>query len=317
MTDETVADAVPANWVDRHAPLWSRPYLRLARADRPIGTWLLLWPCWWSIALAAGQGVKTDSSFFAQLGLPDPVLMALFAVGAFVMRGAGCTYNDIVDRDFDASVARTRSRPIPSGAVSVWQAVGFLVLQCLIGLFVLLSLNPFSFWLGAGSLLIVAAYPFMKRITYWPQAVLGLAFNWGALLGWASVTGSLSLAPVLLYAGSVAWTIGYDTIYAHQDKEDDTLIGVKSTALRFGASTRRWLMLFYAIMAVTLIATGFIMHFSFWYYAAILMAILQLGWQVLKLDIDNPDLCLHLFRTNRDFGLIVFIAIFIGIITSA
>ncbi|MDE1173018.1 MAG: 4-hydroxybenzoate octaprenyltransferase [Parvibaculaceae bacterium] len=317
MSDGTVADAVPANWVDLYAPAWARPYLRLARADRPIGTWLLLWPCWWSIALAAGQGMNPDASLFSRMGLPNPLLMALFAVGAFVMRGAGCTYNDIVDRDFDASVARTRSRPIPSGAVSVKQALAFLTLLCLTGLVVLLCLNPFSVWLGAASLLIVAAYPFMKRITYWPQAVLGLAFNWGALLGWTAVTGSLSLAPVLLYAGSVFWTIGYDTIYAHQDKEDDTLIGVKSTALRFGASTRRWLLLFYGLMVLALVATGLSLSFSFWYYLGVAAAAAQFGWQIARLDIDNPDLCLRLFRTNRDAGLIIFVAILMGKLTAA
>lgn len=306
MTDETVADAVPANWVDRHAPLWSRPYLRLARADRPIGTWLLLWPCWWSIALAAGQGVKTDSSFFAQLGLPDPVLMALFAVGAFVMRGAGCTYNDIVDRDFDASVARTRSRPIPSGAVSVWQAVGFLVLQCLIGLFVLLSLNPFSFWLGAGSLLIVAAYPFMKRITYWPQLTLGLAFSWGALMGFAVILGRIDATALVLYAGSIAWVIGYDTIYAHQDAEDDILVGIKSTALLFGDRTRTALTVFFTVAVVLIgIALG-LAGSRWWAWTGLAAFAAHLAWQVRALDIKDAALCLRLFKSNRDAGLLLF-----------
>lgn len=291
-----IADATPANWVDRWAPLPLRPYMRLMRLDRPIGTWLLLWPCWWSIALAAD-------------GLPDLRLIALFAVGAVVMRGAGCTFNDIVDRDFDAQVERTRARPIPSGAVSVAAAWIFLGAQLLAGLAVLLALSPFAIALGVASLLIVAIYPFMKRITYWPQAVLGLAFNWGALMGYAAARDTLTLAPVLLYLGSIAWTIGYDTIYAHQDKDDDALIGVKSTALRFGASTRRWMWLFYGLMAAALVAVGVAGALGPVYFAGVALAAAQLVWQVSALDIDDPARCLFLFRSNRDFGAIVFAAI--------
>src|SRR6267142_1167140 len=223
-----VADAT-GNWVDTLAPPWSRPYLRLSRLDRPIGSWLLLMPCWWSAALAAG--VIGD---IRQL----PLVVALFFVGAFVMRGAGCTWNDITDRDLDALVERTRSRPIPAGQVSVKQALVFLVIQALIGLAVLLQFNRFAVATGIASLVIVAAYPFMKRITYWPQIVLGLAFSWGALMGFAVTFGRIDAAAVVLYAGSIAWVIGYDTIYAHQDTEDDALIGIKSTALLFGARTR-------------------------------------------------------------------------------
>ena len=219
-----VADAT-GNWVDSRAPLWLRPYLRLSRLDRPIGSWLLLMPCWWSAALAAG--VARDLH-----GLPMTV--ALFFVGAFVMRGAGCTWNDVTDRDLDARVERTRSRPIPAGQVSVRQALAFLVLQALIGLVVLLQFNRFAVLTGIASLLIVAAYPFMKRITYWPQIVLGLAFSWGALMGFAAMFGRIDATALALYAGSIAWVIGYDTIYAHQDTEDDALIGIKSTALLFG-----------------------------------------------------------------------------------
>src|SRR5262245_13634589 len=217
----SVADAT-GNWVDTLAPAWSRPYLRLARLDRPIGSWLLLLPCWWSSALAAVA---------AHWSLPSLWHIVLFFVGAFAMRGAGCTWNDIVDRDLDASVERTRSRPIPSGQVSVRQAFGFLLLQALVGLAVLVSFTRFTVALAIASLAIVAVYPFMKRITYWPQIVLGLAFSWGALMGWAAALGRLGVAPLLLYAGSIAWVIGYDTIYAHQDREDDALIGIKSTAL--------------------------------------------------------------------------------------
>src|ERR1700754_990247 len=223
-----VADST-GNWVDTRAPSWSRPYLRLARYDRPIGSCLLLLPCWWSAALAAG--VAGDVR-----GLP--LFVALFFIGAFVMRGAGCTWNDITDRDLDALVERTRSRPIPAGQVSVPQAMAFLVVQALIGLAVLVQFNRFAVATGIASLAIVAVYPFMKRITWWPQVVLGLAFSWGALMGWAETFGRLDWPAMTLYAAAIAWTIGYDTIYAHQDKEDDAIVGLKSTALRFGPRTK-------------------------------------------------------------------------------
>src|SRR5712675_1900196 len=235
-----VADAT-GNWVDTRAPRWSRPYLRLARLDRPIGSWLLLLPCWWSAALAAS--VARDISRL-------PLDLALFFVGAFVMRGAGCTWNDITDRDLDAKVERTRSRPIPAGQVSVSQALVFLVLQALIGLAVLLQFNRFAIMTGIASLVIVAVYPFMKRITWWPQIVLGLAFSWGALMGFAVTFGRIDLTALVLYAGSIAWVIGYDTIYAHQDAEDDALIGIKSTARLFGARTHRALVVFYGLAVI-------------------------------------------------------------------
>src|SRR5665213_2658104 len=235
-----VADAT-GNWVDTRAPSWSRPYLRLSRLDRPIGSWLLLMPCWWSASLAAG--VAGDISRL-------PLVIGLFFVGAFVMRGAGCTWNDITDRDLDARVERTRSRPIPAGQVIVPRAVTFLVVQALIGLSVLLQFNRFAITTGIASLLIVAIYPFMKRITWWPQIVLGLAFSWGALMGFAVLLGRIDAAALWLYAGSIAWVIGYDTIYAHQDAEDDALIGVKSTALLFGARTHAALVAFYALAVV-------------------------------------------------------------------
>ncbi len=299
-TDNTrIADAPPENWVDLYAPAFARPYMRLARLDRPIGTWLLLLPGWWSIALAAD-------------GWPDLRLMLLFAIGALVMRGAGCTYNDIVDRDFDGRVERTKLRPIPSGAVSVRAAWAFLVAQCLVGLAVLLSLPTTAIALGFASLLLIAIYPFMKRITYWPQFVLGLAFNWGALMGYAAVRDRLDLAPILLYLGAIAWTIGYDTIYAHQDKDDDALIGVKSTALRFGAATYKWMWGFYGAMIAALLFVGAAANFGSIYYVGVFFAGAQLVSQILRLDIDDAGKCLTLFRSNRDFGLIVFAAIVVG-----
>jgi 4-hydroxybenzoate polyprenyltransferase len=224
-----VADST-GNWVDRLAPGWTRPYLRLARLDRPIGSWLLLLPCWWSAALAAIATPVRPPDLGQLLSH-----LALFFIGAFAMRGAGCTWNDIVDRDLDARVERTRSRPIPSGQVGVGGAATFLVLQALLGLAVLLQFNRFTIFVGVASLAVVAIYPFMKRVTYWPQIVLGLAFSWGALMGWPAIFGRLDQPALLLYAGAICWVIGYDTIYAHQDREDDAFIGIKSTALLFGA----------------------------------------------------------------------------------
>jgi 4-hydroxybenzoate polyprenyltransferase len=299
--DIRASDAPPDNWVDRHAPAVARPYLRLMRADRPIGTWLLLWPCWWSAALAWNAAGER---------WPDLWLMALFGIGATVMRGAGCVYNDITDRDYDAQVARTRTRPIPSGQVSVKAAAVFMVVLSFIGLAVLLQFNPFAIGLGIASLGIVALYPFMKRITYWPQFVLGLAFSWGALMGWAAVFGRLDAAPVLLYGAAIAWTIGYDTIYAHQDKEDDALVGLKSTALKFGLATPRWLTLFYGATIVMLGMAGVAAGGVSWpYFLGLAIASLHLAWQIVTLDINDPANCLRRFRSNRDFGTIVFLAL--------
>jgi 4-hydroxybenzoate polyprenyltransferase len=292
----SVADST-GNWVDTLAPTWSRPYLRLARLDRPIGSWLLLLPCWWSAALAAVA---------AHRAAPNIWHLVLFFIGAFAMRGAGCTWNDIVDRDLDASVERTRSRPIPSGQVTVTQATAFLLLQALIGFAVLMSFNAFTIALGIASLAIVAVYPFMKRITYWPQTVLGLAFSWGALMGWAAAFGRLDAPPLALYAGSIAWVIGYDTIYAHQDRDDDALIGIKSTALLFGARTKPMLALFYGL-AVILIGTAGALAGGGWAFAlGLLCFAAHLGWQIARLDIADPDHCLMLFKSNRDAGLILF-----------
>lgn len=309
MTDFSapVADAT-ANWVDTHAPLWARPYLRLARMDRPIGTWLLLMPCLWSASLAAG--VAGDLSHLLST-------LVLFAIGALVMRGAGCTWNDITDRDLDAKVERTRSRPIPAGQVTAKQAAVFLALQLLIGLVVLLQFNWFAVATGIASLLVVVIYPFMKRITYWPQAVLGLAFSWGALMGFAVILARIDAAALWLYAGSIAWVIGYDTIYAHQDTEDDALIGVKSTALLFGQNTQSWLALFYGL-AVALIGI------ALWSAGAGLFGWLGLAAfaahlisQIARLRITDSRLCLRLFLGNRDAGLLLFVGLAIDALARA
>ena len=283
------ADIRRGNWVDRFLPSALAPYARLARLDRPIGTWLLLFPGWWSLALAAPAK-------------PDVWLMALFAIGALLMRGAGCTFNDIVDREFDGRVARTATRPIPSGAVSVRAAAIFLGLQLLLALIILLQMNRFTIALGAGSLALVATYPFMKRITYWPQAFLGLTFNWGALLGWAAATGTLNAPAFLLYAGGIAWTLFYDTIYAHQDKEDDALIGVKSTALKLGASTRPWLILF-AIVALGFWIAAFATAGLGWAAdLGLAAAALLLAYQVRATNFDDPADCLAKFKAHRWLG---------------
>src|SRR5579884_1314559 len=292
----SVADST-GNWVDTTAPSWLRPYLRLARLDRPIGSWLLLLPCWWSSALAA---------IAAHARAPSLLHIVLFFIGAFAMRGAGCTWNDIVDRHLDASVERTRSRPIPSGQVSVLQAALFLVLQALIGLAVLISFNGFAILLGIASLAIVAVYPFMKRITYWPQIVLGLAFSWGALMGWAAAFGNLAAPALLLYAGSISWVIGYDTIYAHQDREDDALIGIKSTALLFGERSKPMLALFFGIAVVLIGAAGFAAGGRFIFALGLVAFAAHLSWQIASLDISDPDNCLKLFKSDRDAGLILF-----------
>jgi 4-hydroxybenzoate polyprenyltransferase len=293
----TVPDAPPGNWVDRHAPHWFRPYARLARFDRPIGGWLLLFPCWWSLALAEhANGAAYPSIWFA----------FLFLVGAFVMRGAGCTYNDIVDRDIDAGVARTRGRPIPSGQVTTKAAAAFMVLLCLIGLVVLLQFNWYTVVLGASSLLLVAIYPFMKRYTYWPQLVLGLTFKWGALVGWSAVRGTLEWPAIVLYVGSVAWTIGYDTIYAHQDKEDDLAMGLKSTALRFGDQTKPWLTGFYGAAVLMWALAAWLSGVGAIGMLGLAAAAVHMAWQVTTLDISNAENCLRRFKSNRDLGWIVF-----------
>ena len=297
-----VADST-GNWVDSFAPGWTRPYLRLARLDRPIGSWLLLMPCWWSTALA---------TVAARAAVPNVWHIILFFIGAFAMRGAGCTWNDIVDRDLDARVERTRSRPIPSGQVSVAQAAAFLIVQALVGLAVLLQFNRFAIAVGIASLAIVAVYPFMKRVTYWPQIVLGLAFSWGALMGWAAAFGRLDPPAFVLYAGAIAWVIGYDTIYAHQDRDDDALIGIKSTALLFGQRTKPILSAFYGAAVVLIGYAALLAGAGLIFWLALIGFAAHLAWQIRRLDIGNPDLCLTLFKSNRDAGLILFAGLLLG-----
>lgn len=299
-----VADAVASNWVDRFCPNWSRPYLRLSRADRPAGTWLLLLPCWWGTTLAAAG---------ADHGFSDKDLWILLAcaIGAFLMRGAGCTWNDINDRHIDGKVERTKSRPIPSGQVSVRAALIWMIIQALLAFIILLTLNNFTILLGIAALIPVIIYPFAKRFTWWPQIFLGIAFNWGALLGWSAVTGGLGWAPVLLYLSGICWTLFYDTIYAHQDKEDDALIGVKSTARLFAENTRKWLFMFQilAVLFMTLAtAMALLPDASFFAISFAISAPWAFGWhltmQLRKLDINDPANCLTLFRSNREAGMI-------------
>jgi 4-hydroxybenzoate polyprenyltransferase len=273
-----------------------KPYARLARLDRPTGWWLLLLPGWWAIALAAGR---------AGGGMPDFGLLALFFAGAIIMRGAGCTLNDLADREFDAKVARTRSRPLPSGEVSVRGAVVFLMLLLTLALAILVQLNRLSISLGAASLGLVALYPFMKRWTNWPQLTLGLAFNWGALMGFAAVEGRLSAAAMSLYAGGVFWTLAYDTIYAHQDKEDDAVIGVKSSALALGSATVPWVAGFFFVSLVLIDLAGVLAGAGAIFHLGVAAAALHAAWQLSRLNIDDPESCLRIFRSNRDFGFII------------
>ena len=283
-------------------PPYFRPYARLARIDRPIGTWLLLLPCWWGSALATATAMQA----------PNLWHFMLFSIGAIVMRSAGCTWNDILDRNYDGLVARTATRPIPSGAVSVRQAVVFLILQLLSGLAVLSTFNPMTIAVGTASLILIAIYPLMKRITYWPQVFLGLTFNWGALVGWTAITGSLDAPALWLYAAGIAWTLGYDTIYAHQDKEDDALIGVKSSALKLGANTRPWLFIFYATTVALLGVAGWFAGLSLRFYMALTLAAAHLVWQASKVNIDDPADCLATFKSNRVFGLILLCGVIAG-----
>jgi 4-hydroxybenzoate polyprenyltransferase len=295
-TSHHIADAGRDNWVERLLPLAAQPYAQLMRLDRPIGWWLLLLPCWWGLFLAQAS---TGG------GLPNLWYDFLFFAGAIVMRGAGCTLNDIVDRNYDRLVIRTKGRPIPSGRVSVKQALVFLAVQCLLGLLILLQFNFYTIVLGSASLLIVAVYPFMKRITNWPQLVLGLAFNWGALVGWSAVQGSLSWPPLIFYLGGVFWTLAYDTIYAHQDREDDMLIGVKSTAVHFGDNTKTWLGGFFALALISIDAALWLAGASFIAHMGVASAALHAGWQIKRFETKNSALCLRLFKANRDFGLII------------
>jgi 4-hydroxybenzoate polyprenyltransferase len=289
-----VADAQRDNWVDRYAPLWLKPYARLARWDRPIGFWLLFWPCAFSLGLAVVKNPASGFNWWALL---------LCLVGSIAMRGAGCTFNDIVDRDIDGKVERTRLRPIPSGQVSVRSAIVFMVVQGLAGLAVLVQFNLFTIVLGLASLALIAIYPFMKRVTWWPQIFLGLAFSWGALVGWTSQTSALSPAPILLYLGCILWTIGYDTIYALQDIEDDTLIGVKSTARLFGRRTRAIVALFYAATIIIWAVAGAITGGGIVFGVGLLLVAAILGWQVATLDSREPGNVLTRFKSNHWVGV--------------
>jgi 4-hydroxybenzoate polyprenyltransferase len=291
-----MTDIRSGDWADRYAPAGLVPYIRLARLDRPIGTWLLLFPGWWAIALAAERW-------------PDVRLILLFGIGAVVMRGAGCTLNDIIDRDFDARVERTRRRPLPSGALSLRQAIAFLAVQLILGAAVLLSLDRLAILLGFLVLLLVGTYPLMKRITYWPQFFLGLNFNWGALIGWAAARGDLEAPALLLYIGGIAWTLGYDTIYAHQDKEDDVLIGVKSSALALGPRTRPWLFIFYGAAIALWAAAGAAAGLGWPFWLGLCLVLLQLFWQAWRVDIDDSSDCLAKFRSNRWTGWLLLLGI--------
>ena len=295
------SDIPRGNWIDRLTPQPAHPYLRLARFDRPIGTWLLLLPGWWALALAPPNG-----------GWPDPWLFVLFGVGAILMRGGGCVINDLFDRDFDARVARTADRPIASGAISIPRALLFLAILFGISLLILLQFNLFAVAVGVASLLLVVPYPLMKRITWWPQAWLGLTFNWGALLGWAAVRGDIAAPALILYAAGFFWTLGYDTIYAHQDKEDDALVGIKSTARLFGDRSRPWIGAFFAVCLALLALTGGVMGLSWPFYGGLAMAAVHASWQTASADFDDPKNCLFRFKANRDFGLIVLAAIVAG-----
>ena len=295
-----IADAPPSNWVDRWAPKSWRPYLRLGRFDRPIGAWLLLFPCWWSQTLAQIAAGET----FLNFGY-----LVLFAIGALSMRAAGCAYNDYIDRDIDAKVHRTANRPIPSGRVSPEAALVFVAAMACIGLAVLLNFNWFTIWLAISSLLIVAAYPFAKRVIPYPQLVLGFAFSWGALVGWAAVKGSLGLPALALFTGCVFWTIGYDTIYAHQDKEDDALLGLGSTALKFGDNTVSTVGALYGLAAIFWLVAGALAGAHLVYFLAVALVFLQMSWQVATLDVDNSANCLRRFQSNRDVGVAVFLGL--------
>lgn len=303
LPDGRVADAPPLNWVDRYAPERAKPYLRLSRADRPIGTWLLLLPCWWGLALAIAAAPQSA-------GWSDLWIAVGCGLGAFLMRGAGCTWNDLADQKIDASVARTASRPLPAGQVSRRGAVIWMCVQAGLAFGILLTFNTYTILLACSSLVFVAIYPFAKRFTWWPQLFLGLAFNWGALVGWAAHTGGLTAPPFALYAAGILWTLFYDTIYAHQDKEDDALIGVKSTARLFGAQTGRWLLAF-LIGCVLLMAIAVIDALAGVSPLAMVVALAavwafgwHLTWQMKRLKIDEPEVCLAVFHGNRDAGMI-------------
>jgi 4-hydroxybenzoate polyprenyltransferase len=302
LPDAPLPDAKVDNWVDRLAPRRLRPWLKLGRFDRPAGAWLLLLPGWQGIALADAMTRRA----------PSLTLLLLFLVGAFVMRAAGCAFNDIVDKDFDRQVARTAARPIAAGQISRKGALGFVVGCCLIGLAILTRMNLFSIALGAASLILVAIYPFMKRITWWPQAWLGLTFNWGALLGFAAVEGRLGLPCLLLYLGGVFWTLGYDTIYALQDMEDDALVGVKSSARRLGERVRLGVAIFYGLAVALALASVFGARLGALSLIGVALYAGHLLWQARRVRLEDGALALRLFKSNRMAGFILFLALAAG-----
>jgi 4-hydroxybenzoate polyprenyltransferase len=306
-----VADAVKGNWVDNFAPIKLRPYLRLSRADRPIGTWLLLIPCWWGLLL----GILEDE----KLSATDFWLFFSCAVGALLMRGAGCTWNDISDRKIDGAVERTRSRPIPSGQVTLTQAITWMLVQIGLAGFILLSYNLSSIILGLSSLFLVAIYPFAKRFTWWPQAFLGLAFNWGILLLFVAHTGGLSWPIFSLYIAGIFWTLFYDTIYAFQDTQDDLLIGVKSTAILFGTDAKKWLIIFIIFCISLMVTSVFIVTqertilSKIISFSGVFSFFLHLCFQWQNFDAQNNRVLLSLFRSNRNAGLIFVIFLCLAI----
>ena len=305
--DTIPGDAVPGGWVDRWLPAFLRPWARLMRLDRPVGAWLLLWPCWWSTALAV-----TDTGMRPWKPEILPILLA-FAAGALVMRAAGCAVNDIWDKDIDAKVARTAGRPIASGAISVPAAIALVIVLGLIGLAILVSFTPRTIIVAVLSLPLVVLYPLAKRVTHWPQAVLGVVFNWGALLGWPAVTGQYPGWPaLLLYLGCFCWTLGYDTIYAHMDRSDDVVAGVKSSALALGRRTKPFLIAIFGAALGFWAAAGHASDLHWPFYAGFALAAVHFAWQTARLDIDDPANCLRLFKSNIRFGWIVFAAIMAG-----
>ncbi|PPR14415.1 MAG: 4-hydroxybenzoate octaprenyltransferase [Alphaproteobacteria bacterium MarineAlpha12_Bin1] len=296
----STSDIPRGNWVDQLIPKPIRPYIRLARLDRPIGTWLLLLPGWWSLSLAKPASIP-DISFFI-----------LFGVGALFMRGAGCIVNDLFDRNLDIKVLRTSDRPLASGLISPRRAIFFLLILLSCSFVILIQFNSYAIAVGSLSLLLVVPYPLMKRITWWPQAWLGLTFNWGALLGWAVINADITIPALLLYASGFFWTLAYDTIYAHQDINSDELIGIKSTALLFGTKSLYWITLFFTCSIVILGCTGLYTGIGWPFFIGLSAAIAHVVWQLKTINLENPDNCLKIFKSNRDFGIIVLISIIAG-----
>ncbi|WP_273756524.1 4-hydroxybenzoate octaprenyltransferase [Bartonella sp. MM73XJBT] len=306
-----VMDASSKQWVYRFLPASIWFYAQLARWDRPIGWQLLMWPCFWSTTMAF-LSYKMHQLPFISMFFHWCWYLFLFFLGSVAMRGAGCTWNDLIDHQIDSQVERTRSRPLPTGHVSRFQAKLFILVQCLVGLGILSQFNRYSFFLGISSLVAVALYPFMKRVTYWPQFFLGIAFNWGALMGWAVVYGSLSWSPILLYMGSILWTIGYDTIYAHQDKEDDATVGVCSTALLFGEGTKRALVFLYSGFVVLTSLAFYLAEVPLISFLGIFMASVHMFVQIKVIDINDSSQCLKLFKSNSFIGFAVFAGLICG-----